>query len=201
MHSPNEKRTNSLCLNIFVRLVYIYPIHLMTFPIWNFFTSQCNKFGCNLTKNVLKIFQEVSSFLAPCHTSPTYTFILQCLGRLRYSYSILGTGNLQVLTKMLTVRLTLADFYMCSNHKHALSTPVQNSKFVAIPELACQQCFTQLYFCSFQVCHIVLVSLPRGQIQEIKHMLLMHLTHGLFLTWTQKSHYITDYILQYLHVI
>jgi hypothetical protein len=33
-------------------------------------------------------------------------------------------------------------------------------------------------------------SLPWGRIQEIKRMLLVHLTHGLFLTWTQKSHYI-----------
>ncbi len=31
------------------------------------------------------------------------------------------------------------------------------------------------------------VLLPRGRIQEIKCMLLMHLTHGLFLTLTQKS--------------
>ncbi len=30
------------------------------------------------------------------------------------------------------------------------------------------------------------VSLPRGRIQEIKCMLLVHLTHGLFLTWTQN---------------
>ncbi len=30
------------------------------------------------------------------------------------------------------------------------------------------------------------VSLPRGWIQEIKRMLLVHLTHGLFLTWTQN---------------
>ncbi len=27
----------------------------------------------------------------------------------------------------------------------------------------------------------------------------MHLTHGLFLTWTQRFYYIVDYILQYLH--
>jgi hypothetical protein len=32
-------------------------------------------------------------------------------------------------------------------------------------------------------------------------MLLVHLMHGLFLTWTQKFHHITDYILQYLNVI
>jgi hypothetical protein len=29
---------------------------------------------------------------------------------------------------------------------------------------------------------VISVSLPRGQIQEIKRMLLVHLTHGLFLT-------------------
>jgi hypothetical protein len=34
------------------------------------------------------------------------------------------------------------------------------------------------------------VLLPRGRIQEIKRMLLVHLTHGLFLTWTQISHFI-----------
>jgi hypothetical protein len=43
------------------------------------------------------------------------------------------------------------------------------------------------------------VSLPQGWIQEIKRMLLLHLRHGLFLTWTQRFYYITDYILQYLH--
>ncbi len=32
------------------------------------------------------------------------------------------------------------------------------------------------------------VSLPRGGIQEIKRMLLVHLSHSFFLTWTQKSH-------------
>jgi hypothetical protein len=37
---------------------------------------------------------------------------------------------------------------------------------------------------------VVIVSLPRGRIQEIKRMLLVHITHGLFLTWTQKSHYL-----------
>jgi hypothetical protein len=34
------------------------------------------------------------------------------------------------------------------------------------------------------------VSLPRGRIQEIKHMVLVYLTRGLFWTWTQKSYYI-----------
>jgi hypothetical protein len=34
------------------------------------------------------------------------------------------------------------------------------------------------------------VSLPRGRIQEIKHTMLVNLMHGLFLTCTQKSHYI-----------
>jgi hypothetical protein len=38
------------------------------------------------------------------------------------------------------------------------------------------------------------VSLPRGRIQEIKRMMLVNLTHGLFLTWTQKSHYILQII-------
>jgi hypothetical protein len=36
----------------------------------------------------------------------------------------------------------------------------------------------------------ITVSLPWGQIQEIKCMLLVLLTHGLFLTWTQKSRYL-----------
>ncbi len=45
------------------------------------------------------------------------------------------------------------------------------------------------------------VSLPRGRIQEIKRMLLVYLTHGLFLTWTQKSRYIVDHMLQYLQDI
>ncbi len=35
-----------------------------------------------------------------------------------------------------------------------------------------------------------IVSLPQGKIQEIKRLLLVYPTHGLFLTWTQKSHYI-----------
>ncbi len=35
-----------------------------------------------------------------------------------------------------------------------------------------------------------LVSLPWGRIQEIKCMTLVNFTHGLFLTFTQKSHYI-----------
>jgi hypothetical protein len=37
---------------------------------------------------------------------------------------------------------------------------------------------------------IVTVSLLRGRIQEIKRMALLNFTHGLFLTCTQKSHYI-----------
>jgi hypothetical protein len=36
----------------------------------------------------------------------------------------------------------------------------------------------------------IIVSLPRGRIQEIKRFMLVNLTHGLFLTCTQKSHYI-----------
>jgi hypothetical protein len=32
-------------------------------------------------------------------------------------------------------------------------------------------------------------------------MLLVYLMHGVFLTGTQKSHYIMDYILQYLHIM
>jgi hypothetical protein len=36
----------------------------------------------------------------------------------------------------------------------------------------------------------LIVSLPQGRIQEIKRMLLVHLSHGLFLTWTQKSHHL-----------
>jgi hypothetical protein len=36
----------------------------------------------------------------------------------------------------------------------------------------------------------VTVSLPRGWNQEIKHILLVHLMHGLFCTWTQKLYYI-----------
>ncbi len=43
-------------------------------------------------------------------------------------------------------------------------------------------------FTALTVGNIVL--LPQGRIQEIKHMLLGHLTHGLFLTWTQKSHHL-----------
>ncbi len=35
-----------------------------------------------------------------------------------------------------------------------------------------------------------IVSLAQGQIQEIKRMLLVHLIHGLFLTWTHKSHHL-----------
>ncbi len=42
------------------------------------------------------------------------------------------------------------------------------------------------------------VLLPRGRIQEIKRMYLAYLAHGLFLTWTQRLYFITDYILQYL---
>ncbi len=34
------------------------------------------------------------------------------------------------------------------------------------------------------------VSLPRGRFQEIKRMALVNFTNGLFLTCTQKSHYI-----------
>jgi hypothetical protein len=37
---------------------------------------------------------------------------------------------------------------------------------------------------------IIFVLLPRGRIQEIKRMTLVNFTHGLFLTCTQKSHYI-----------
>ncbi len=44
-----------------------------------------------------------------------------------------------------------------------------------------------LYFPSDIISYLMfIVSLPRGQIQEIKYMLLMHLTHGLFLTGTQN---------------
>jgi hypothetical protein len=37
---------------------------------------------------------------------------------------------------------------------------------------------------------VVTDPLPRKWIQEIKRMLLVHLTHGLFLTWAQKSHHL-----------
>jgi hypothetical protein len=35
---------------------------------------------------------------------------------------------------------------------------------------------------------LITVSLPREWFQEIKHMMTMHSTHGLFLTCTQESH-------------
>ncbi len=38
--------------------------------------------------------------------------------------------------------------------------------------------------------YIVPVSLPRGRIQEIKRKMLVNFMHGLFLTCTQKYHYI-----------
>jgi hypothetical protein len=37
----------------------------------------------------------------------------------------------------------------------------------------------------------MLVSLPRGRIQKIKRMTHVNFMHGLFLTCTQKSHYIS----------
>ncbi len=53
--------------------------------------------------------------------------------------------------------------------------------------------FLQDYWESLQYGFVILqhaCSLPRGRIQEIKCMLLTHLTHGLFLTWKQKYHFI-----------
>jgi hypothetical protein len=40
--------------------------------------------------------------------------------------------------------------------------------------------------------------LPQVWVQEIKRMLVMYFTHGLFLTCTQKSHYIYSHALRYL---
>ncbi len=51
----------------------------------------------------------------------------------------------------------------------------------------------------YRTSNILLVSLPWGQIQEIKCMLLVHLTHSLFLTGTQRFYHITDYISRNLH--
>jgi hypothetical protein len=47
----------------------------------------------------------------------------------------------------------------------------------------------------------LLVSLPQGRIQEIKRIVLVNLTHGIFLTYTENLIIFTDHTLQYLQDI